>query len=216
MNLLETLQTIFVYAIPILFGVTVHEVAYGWIASKLGDSTAKMMGRLTLNPLKHIDLIGTIIVPIILVIAGGFIFGWAKPVPVNWQNLRHPRRDGALVAIAGPLSNLLMALLWAILIKLGMIFSNQVPPLQALILMGKIGMFINLILLTLNLLPIPPLDGSRVVSSLLPNKAAAWYNTLEPFGFFILLGLLILGVLSSILLPIVAILQTMISGIFGL
>ncbi len=215
-NLIQTLQTILLYAIPILFAITVHEVAHGWVANKLGDPTAKMLGRLTLNPIKHIDLIGTIIVPAILVTLSGFIFGWAKPVPITWQNLHHPRRDTALVAAAGPISNLIMAVIWAALTKLGIILIPSMPAAAALVTMGQIGIYINLILLVLNLLPIPPLDGSRVVSSLLPPRASAQYMRIEPFGFFILLLLLVLGVLGTILLPLVTFLRGLLISWFGL
>ena len=215
-NLLSTAQTILLYAIPILFAITVHEVAHGWVANKLGDPTAKMLGRLTLNPIKHIDLVGTILVPAILVTLGGFIFGWAKPVPITWQNLRHPRRDTALVAAAGPFSNLIMAFLWAALTKLGLTLFPDASASAALVSMGQIGIFINLILLVLNLLPIPPLDGSRVVASLLPPRIAANYMRIEPFGFLILLLLLVLGVLGSILLPTVNFLRTLLTSWFGL
>ncbi len=209
-SIFSLLQIILIYAIPILFAITVHEVAHGWIASKLGDQTARMMGRLTLNPIKHIDVLGTIIVPIILLLLGGFLFGWAKPVPVTWSNLRRPRRDAALVASAGPLANLLMAFLWAFLIKVG-----AWTGAAALISMGQIGVMINLILLVLNFIPIPPLDGSRVVASLLPPRVAANYNRLEPYGFFILLILIGFGILGLILSPIVMVLRNFISALFG-
>jgi len=195
-ELLSILQLILVYAIPILFAITVHEVAHGWVAYKLGDATAKMMGRLTLNPIKHIDPIGTILVPLLLATLGGFIFGWAKPVPVTWSNLKRPRRDAALVAIAGPATNLLMAFFWSFIHQIG-------TPFPALTAMSEIGIYINLILLILNIIPIPPLDGSRVLASLLPPKIALKYNSLEPFGFIILLALLVLGVLGALLFPIV-------------
>jgi len=214
--LLQTAQTILIFAIPIIFAITVHEVAHGWIANKLGDPTAKMLGRLTLNPIKHIDIIGTIIVPAILFYTSGFLFGWAKPVPITWQNLRHPRRDTALVASAGPLSNLLMAFIWAAILKLGLYLGNSFGGSAALVKMGEIGLFVNLILLVLNLIPIPPLDGSRVVSSLLPPKPALVYSRIEPFGFLILLGLIFLGLLGKVLLPIVTILGGTILGWFGL
>jgi Zn-dependent protease len=211
MSILAFLQIVLIYAIPILFAITVHEVAHGWVASKLGDQTARMMGRLTLNPLKHIDLVGTLIVPILLLLLGGFIFGWAKPVPVTWRNLKHPRRDAALVASAGPLANLLMAVLWALLIKIGIGME-----VRALVMMGQIGILINLILLVLNFLPIPPLDGSRVVESLLPPKASIAYSRLEPYGFIILVILLALGILGTLLFPVVNFLRNVISALFGI
>lgn len=201
---LSLIQKIAISIIPILFAITVHEVSHGWIADKLGDPTARMMGRLTLNPIKHIDPIGTILVPGILLLLGGFIFGWAKPVPITWQNLKHPRRDTALVAVAGPLSNLIMAILWAILFRtaLGM-HPQPINFAYALLVMSQIGVTINIILMVLNLIPIPPLDGSRVVSSLIPPKAAYQYERIEPYGFFILLGLLFTGILQYIMMPFV-------------
>lgn len=195
-------QRVVLMIIPLIFAVVVHEVAHGWVALKSGDPTAKLLGRLTLNPIKHIDLFGTILVPALMAFVGGFIFGWAKPVPVNWRNLRNPRRDMALVAFAGPATNLLMAAIWAILLS----FTSQMGNLasNAGLMFGYMcyfGIIINVILFVLNLLPIPPLDGSRIVTSLLPNRTAMIYNRLEPFGFFILLGLIFTGVLGTIMMP---------------
>ncbi|MFT3742401.1 MAG: site-2 protease family protein [Gammaproteobacteria bacterium] len=201
-ELISILQLILIYSIPILFAITVHEVAHGWVANKLGDATAKIMGRLTLNPLRHIDLVGTVLVPLLLVTLSGFIFGWAKPVPVTWSNLKHPRRDAALVAIAGPISNFMMAAMWAVILKVGGFF-------PAVVKMAEIGIYINLILLVLNLVPIPPLDGSRVVSSLLPRRLANKYDSIGVFGFLILLLLLVSGVLGNVLLPVVNFLRWM-------
>lgn len=211
MDWLLIIQTILIYAIPILFAITVHEVAHGWVANRCGDSTAKDLGRLTLNPLKHIDLVGTVIVPIVLVLLGGFIFGWAKPVPVDWQKLRHPRRDTALVAIAGPFTNLCMAVFWALFAKIGIWMGAQ-----AAIEMGKIGIMINGLLMVLNVLPIPPLDGSRVVSSMLPPRFALIYNQLEPYGLLILLGLLAFGVLGKVLWPVAMGFTQAIHTLFGI
>jgi len=181
------IQKICIWAVPVLFAITVHEVAHGWVALKCGDKTALMLGRLTFNPLKHIDLIGTIFVPLILLALGGFIFGWAKPVPVNPNNLKY-RRQMALVSIAGPLANLIMAFLWALLMKLGLYLSDHFTLASIpLIYMGQAGVFINLMLGLLNLIPIPPLDGGRFVSALLPGKQAYYYDRLEPYGFIILL-----------------------------
>jgi Zn-dependent protease len=217
MNQLSPVQVFAVWVLPVLFAITVHEVAHGWIASKLGDKTALLMGRLTLNPLKHIDLVGTILVPAVLLFLGGFIFGWAKPVPVNWQNLNHPKRDMAFVAIAGPLSNLVMALIWAGIAKLAtMLVLHGFSWALAIRYMGSAGILINLMLMYLNIIPIPPLDGSRVVSSLLPNRFAIKYDRIEPFGFFILLILLALGALSFILIPPVFITQSWIYSLFHL
>src|SRR3989338_9026341 len=195
------LQEIIIYAIPILFAITVHEVAHGWVASKLGDQTAKQLGRLTLNPIKHIDPIGTILVPIVLSTFGGFIFGWAKPVPVDWRNLRKPKRDMAWVAIAGPCANLLMVLLWAGLIKLILVTGDgSSGPVMALLEMAKIGVQINAFLMILNLLPLPPLDGSRILTALLPPLWAYRFNQLERVGLIIILVLLVTGLLLKILL----------------
>jgi Zn-dependent protease len=218
MPTLTILQTLLIYAIPILFAITVHEVAHGWVANKLGDPTARLLGRLTLNPIKHIDLIGTIIVPAALYFTTGFIFGWAKPVPIGWRNLRSPRRDVALVASAGPLANLIMALLWGFIIKLGILLyaSTEMGIAIGMVDMGKVGMQINLILLVLNLIPLPPLDGSRVMASLLPAKLAAIYLRIEPFGFVILILLLTLQVLLPFLSPIVNTLGGFIVTLFGL
>lgn len=211
MESLTIIQRIAIWALPVLFAITVHEVAHGWVASKLGDQTARMLGRLTLNPIKHIDIIGTIIVPILLLVVGGFILGWAKPVPVNWNNLKKPRRDMALVAAAGPVTNLLMALLWALAAKIGL-----ATGIVGLSLMGQAGILINLVLMVLNLLPIPPLDGSRVVTAFLSGRAAYSYNRIEPYGLFILLFLLILGILNYLVLPPVMLLAHSIFTIFGL
>lgn len=214
---LTLLQKIVVYAIPIIFAITVHEVAHGFIANMRGDATARLMGRLTLNPIKHIDLIGTIIVPALAITLGGFIFGWAKPVPVDYRNLHNPRRDMALVAAAGPFANLIMAIIWIFIIKLAFII-KQKGMIWGILLayMGQIGVMINCVLLVLNLLPIPPLDGSRVVTSFLSPKHGYYYNKLEPYGFFILVGLLVLGILNIILNPAISWLQTFLYSLLSI
>lgn len=215
MNNLSLVQTIAIWVLPVLFAITLHEVAHGWVASKLGDKTALMLGRITLNPIKHIDLIGTIVVPLICLVAGNFVFGWAKPVPVDWRNLRNPRRDAALVAIAGPVSNLLMAIFWAFMAKVGFwIVQSGVSNGVFLVYMGIAGISINLLLMILNLFPLPPLDGSRVVSSLLSPQLARSYDTLEPYGFFILLALLLTGILQMLLSPPLAFMQKLFMNIF--
>lgn len=196
---LSLVQTIAVWILPVIFAITVHEVAHGWVAMKCGDKTAWMLGRLTLNPIKHVDPIGTILVPGLLLISfTGFIFGWAKPVPVNSRNLRNPKRDMAYVAVAGPAANILMAIIWALIARVAVTVNIETVSLP-LIYMGAAGITINLVLALVNLLPIPPLDGSRIMSSLLPNRWAWRYNQLERFGFIILIAMLYTGVLSKIL-----------------
>ncbi|MGR9099252.1 MAG: site-2 protease family protein [Gammaproteobacteria bacterium] len=196
---LSLIQRIVVWLLPVLFAITVHEVAHGWMAKRCGDKTAWMLGRLTLNPIKHIDPIGTILVPGILLISfTGFIFGWAKPVPVVARNLKNPKRDMAYVAAAGPVSNLLMALAWALIARLGVVIEAEFISLP-LIYMGVAGISINLVLALLNLLPIPPLDGSRILASLLPARWAWQYNRLERFGLLFLLLLLATGGLQTVL-----------------
>lgn len=223
-NLNQILPTLVIAALPLLFAITLHEAAHGWVANKLGDKTALMLGRVSLNPVRHIDPIGTIVVPLaMLLLSTGFIFGWAKPVPVTWQNLRNPRRDMAIVAIAGPLSNLLMAFFWAIVAKLGSFFLgtwDTQASMRTVALFfnmsGLFGILINSLLLVLNLLPIPPLDGSKVISAILPPRIAARYDLIEPYGIWILLALLFLGHLQKILLPPVFALTKAISSLFGI
>ncbi|MBL1263271.1 site-2 protease family protein [Methylomicrobium sp. RS1] len=199
MNELSLVQRIVVWILPVIFAITVHEVAHGWVARKCGDNTAYQQGRLTLNPMKHIDWFGTVILPGLLLLTGtGFIFGWAKPVPVDARNFKNPRKDMAWVALAGPVSNLLMAVGWALLARLGVLIGVGSISLP-LIYTGIAGISINLVLALINLLPIPPLDGSRVVTGILPNYWAWQYNRLERYGFIILLVLLYTRVLNLIL-----------------
>ena len=195
---MNELQTIIIWAIPVIFAITLHEVAHGFIALKCGDGSAKMMGRLTINPIKHIDPIGTIAVPIFLYFTTGFVFGWAKPVPVNFNALKRPKLDMSLVAIAGPFANLLMSIIWFVIFYIA-----QEYKIHILIEMSAIGIQINLIIMVFNLLPIPPLDGSRIISSLLPNKLSYQYNRLEDYGLYILIALLFLGVFEKIVIPVV-------------
>lgn len=220
MQHLNVIQEIVVWALPVLFAVTVHEVAHGWVAQRLGDPTAMMLGRLTLNPLKHIDLIGTILVPVLLLVMGGFVFGWAKPVPITWENLRNPKRDMMLVAAAGPLANLAMAFFWAFIMKLALALSAVSPPFQSLVLamfyMGAAGITINILLMVLNLLPLPPLDGARVLTGFLPDKVGWQFNRIEPYGLLILLLLLGTGILARILSPPVETLHSILFHLFGL
>jgi Zn-dependent protease len=217
MSGLSTYQLLAVAILPLLFAITVHEVAHGWMAKRLGDPTAERLGRLTLNPIKHIDPIGTILVPGLLLMLGGFVFGWAKPVPVTWENLRHPKRDMAIVAAAGPGVNLLMAVIWAVLAKVGTALPDALSSAAApLYYMGIAGISINIVLMVLNLIPLPPLDGGRVAVGLLPGRFAYALSRVEPYGFFILIGLLVTGVLGLIMHPISNVLTVMILQLAGL
>ena len=200
MDELTLVQRIAVWILPVIFAITVHEVAHGWVAKKYGDKTAFLQGRLTLNPLKHIDPFGTIILPVLMLISfSGFIFGWAKPVPVDVRNFKNPKRAMMVVALAGPVSNLLMATVWALVARLGVLLHVYEFVSLPLIYSGVAGISINLVLALINLLPIPPLDGSRVLSGLLPNYLAWQFNRLERFGFIILLVLLATKSLNVIL-----------------
>jgi Zn-dependent protease len=211
-------QLIAVSVLPVLFAITVHEVAHGWVAKRLGDPTAQRLGRLTLNPLKHIDPIGTVLIPVVLLILkAGFLFGWAKPVPVTWENLRRPKRDMVLVAIAGPVANLLMAIVWGLVAKAGVLLGTTVPwaslPMQY---MGVIGILINALLMVFNLLPLPPLDGGRVAVGLLPGPWAWRLSRVEPYGFFILIGLMVTGILWVIIDPFLRAVMGLVTFLVGL
>ena len=200
MDELTLVQRIVVWILPVIFAITVHEVAHGWVAKKYGDNTAFQQGRLTLNPLKHIDPFGTVILPVLMLISfSGFIFGWAKPVPVDGRNFKNPRQAMMIVALAGPVSNLLMATAWALLARLGVLLHSFEFVSLPMIYSGVAGISINLVLALINLLPIPPLDGSRVLSGLLPDYWAWQFNRLERFGFIILLVLLATKSLNVIL-----------------
>lgn len=218
MNLNQIVQTISIWILPVLFAVTLHEAAHGYAAKRLGDTTAQMLGRLSINPLRHIDPIGTVLVPVtLLLLHTGFLFGWAKPVPVNFNNLNHPRRDMALVAAAGPGANLLMALAWAVVMKLGLWLAASGSSFAVpLALMGQAGIAINLILMILNLLPIPPLDGGRVLSGLVPPTWADRLDRVEPYGLIILVVLLVSGALGWVLGPIYGWFSALIHSVFGL
>ncbi len=214
---LPLIAKIIIWAIPIIFAITVHEVAHGWVASQLGDQTAKMLGRLTLNPIKHVDPIGTIVVPLVMLTLTPYAFGWAKPVPVDWRNLHHPKRDMALVAIAGPGANLIMLIFWAILIKVCFTIDQSASLFNIVIFeMAQVGIIINIVLIVLNLIPLPPLDGSRVVSSLLPNKLAWYFNRLERWGLAILLVLIFTGVFGKVLGPVVGILNSFVYSLLSI
>ena len=209
-------QKIIIAAIPIIFAITVHEVAHGWVASKLGDPTAKLAGRLTLNPVKHVDPLGTIAVPLIMIALTPFAFGWAKPVPVDWRNLRQPRRDMALVAAAGPGANVIMLAFWTLLLSALVTTGNEISYVSVILVeMAKVGIIINIILIALNLLPLPPLDGSRIVTSFLSPAAAYKYNLLERWGLPILVVLLFTGVLGKILHPLIGFMLSIVNTLLG-
>jgi Zn-dependent protease len=204
MNVDNFIQTVAVGAIPIVLAITLHEAAHGYVARHFGDNTAERAGRISLNPFRHIDPIGTILLPLLTLWIGGILFGWAKPVPVNYGKLRHPKRDMLWVALAGPASNLVMALFWALMATLaaGAWAGNYfATPLLA---MANLGVTINVILIALNMLPMPPLDGGRIAVSLLPHSAAVTLSRVEPYGMFILIALAVSGVLWTILTPIIS------------
>lgn len=213
----DLLQTIVISVLPIVLGITLHEAAHGYAALHLGDDTAARAGRISLNPLRHIDPWGTVILPLLLIVltGGKFIFGYAKPVPVNFGRLFDPKRDMFWVAFAGPLSNLLQTVVWAILLKLtwSLPASDYTLPMAT---MSQIGITANLVLMVLNLLPLPPLDGGRILVSLLPMSLARRVARLERYGFVILLALLFTGILGAILNPLVETAEQLINTIFGL
>ncbi|MBX6965468.1 site-2 protease family protein [Alcaligenes faecalis] len=202
------IQTLTVYALPVIFGITLHEAAHGYVARMFGDPTAMLAGRISLNPLRHIDPIGTIVVPAVLLLSsammgmGGILFGWAKPVPVDWGRLRNPKRDMLWVALAGPASNMVMAILWVLyahlMVKIGQGDSRFWMG------MAVAGVQVNLVLMALNLLPLPPLDGGRIVFSLLPNRLAYHYSRIEPYGMVILILLMFTGALWTLMSPLIA------------
>ncbi len=195
-------QLIIIWGPPVLFAITLHEVAHGWVARRLGDPTAQMLGRLTVNPLKHIDPIGTIIVPaLLLLFHTGFLFGWAKPVPISPRNFKNPRRDMAIVAAAGPVSNLGMGILWALIMRVALLLKPVFPWTAPLIYMGLAGVLINMTLMIFNLIPLPPLDGGRVLVGLLPRHAANVVDRIEPYGFLILILLMMVGAFNFVLGP---------------
>ena len=213
MQELNVIQLLVVMAPPLLLAITLHEVAHGWMALRCGDTTAQAQGRLSLNPLRHIDPVGTVLVPVLLAVFGGFIFGWAKPVPVNFHRLRQPKRDMALVALAGPGANLVMALGWALMTFIGYHALPDLPWLgEPLMAMGVAGVNVNVMLGALNLVPIPPLDGSRVLAGVLPDRFGLAMAQIEPYGLIILVLLLASGLLN--LMPIVNSIRHLILSLF--
>lgn len=215
---LTLIQKIVIWALPLIFAITLHEVAHGYVASLFGDHTARLSGRLSLNPIRHIDPVGTVVLPLLMLMVSNFIFGWAKPVPVDPRNFSHPRRDMAIVALAGPFSNLLMALLWAAIARGGMVAEQMGNDWLGVPLsyMGGAGIMINIVLAVLNLIPLPPLDGGKVLMSVLPPKLAYRVSLIEPYSFFILILLLASGLLSSVMAPMVYLLINTIGALFGL
>ncbi|MES2415256.1 MAG: site-2 protease family protein [Pseudomonadota bacterium] len=196
MDISNLIQTVAIYALPVLFAITIHEAAHGYVARYFGDDTAWMMGRVTLNPIRHIDPLGTIAMPLLLYFAtsGAFLFGYAKPVPVNFGNLRHPKRDMIWVALAGPASNFIQAILWALSLVVMALFGVQE---EFFIKMAQAGALVNLVMWAFNLFPLPPLDGGRILVGLLPLKQAMWVSRIEPWGFFVVMGLVLAGVVGT-------------------
>jgi Zn-dependent protease len=221
MDLAHLVQTISIYALPVIFGITLHEAAHGYVAKHFGDMTAYVLGRVSLNPVRHIDPVGTIVVPLVILLvtswgAGqGMLFGWAKPVPVNYHALRKPKRDMMWVAAAGPAANLAMALGWALTAKLALVMPGNYFT-DPLFLISQAGVTVNLVLMLLNLIPLLPLDGGRIVAGLLPVRMADQYARLEPWGFPILLALMFTNVLGIVLGPMVAGSLQLIANAFGM
>ena len=215
MQIDQLIQTIALAAIPVLFAITLHEAAHGYVARHFGDMTAAQAGRISLNPMRHIDPFGTVILPLLTLWMGGILFGWAKPVPVNFAALRNPKKDMLWVAIAGPASNLVMAMGWALIYKMGLMFPESyfADPMLG---MAMWGIKINVVLMVLNLLPLPPLDGGRVAVSLLPHRQAFQLAKIEPYGMFILIFLAITPVLSLILSPLIELVFKLLSLLFGI
>ena len=217
---LTLIQKIAVYALPVIFAITIHEAAHGYVAKYFGDNTAYKLGRISLNPLKHIDLFGTILLPALTLALGGILFGWAKPVPVNFDNLRNPKKDMLWVAAAGPASNLVMAVFWALVLHFAIGSHqdlNDISPTSTAYFLAKMslaGISINIVLMVLNLLPMPPLDGGRIAVSLLPDKMAYQFAQFVRYGFIVLIALMASGVLSPILMPFINFFNRLIFGLF--
>ena len=197
MDTTNLIQTVSVYAIPVIFAITLHEAAHGYAAKYFGDSTAYMMGRVTLNPFSHIHLVGTILLPLLLYFStnGALLFGFAKPVPVDFGNLRHPKRDMVWVALAGPASNLVQAIVWALLY---LVYTDFGVSEKFFLAMCKAGVLSNVVMFAFNLFPLPPLDGGRIVVGLLPWKQAYQFSRVEPYGFYIVMALVITGVVNHL------------------
>lgn len=212
----SVIQKIAVFALPVLFAITLHEAAHGFVARYFGDMTAYAAGRVSLNPLRHIDLMGTIVVPLMSLLLTPVMFGWAKPVPVNFANLRNPKRDMFWVAAAGPFSNLAMAIGWGFLLRLALGLGTDNPAQDWLTSVGEAGVFVNVIFFVLNLFPLPPLDGGRIMVSLLPHRLAYKFAAIERYGFIILLALLFTGILGKIMSPFISITVYAIATVCGL
>ena len=196
MDINNLVQTVLIYALPVLFAITIHEAAHGYVARALGDNTAYALGRVTLNPMRHVDPMGTIVMPLLLYFAtkGAFLFGYAKPVPVNFGQLRHPKRDMIWVALAGPASNFAQAILWAVAYTL---LAGSGITERFFLEMCKAGVLVNLVMWAFNLFPLPPLDGGRILVGLLPRRLAWSFSRIEPWGFFIVLGLVLVGIVGT-------------------
>lgn len=215
MQIDQLIQTVALAAIPIVFAITLHEAAHGYVARYFGDMTAYQQGRISLNPMRHIDPVGTVLLPLLTLALGGVLFGWAKPVPVNFSRLRNPKKDMLWVALAGPASNLVMALGWALLFKL----SSSLPDgyfSEPMMGMAEIGININVVLLVLNLLPLPPLDGGRVAVSLLPHRQAYQLSRIEPYGMFILIFFAMTPVLGWVLFPLINLVKQILFMLVGI